>query len=308
MITFINESIGGNLRIRLNAFSFVFYSMSGIFVNFSSIFINYYSYYIWVSFITFTLSSLAYFYFLETPFYYYKKKDICGLHQCLLTICKRNYNLLDYEEKKVVLENELKFSNDKIKSFTQTYLLENDHFNETNKNIISKKKSQTINLLHSKSDQIELENEKNITEANSVKKYLEFFTKKNLFRYAMICIILLSAECMFGMSQILNKDLGIDNIFLTGSLIVTFQLFGYGICSFISTRIGRRQINFITNLTLISLGLILLTMNIINNSYQKYSERGQVYRIVETGTLTRTRIADVDDQFRPVRNYLLVHD
>ena len=310
MITFINESIGGNMRIKLNAISFIFYSGAGVFLNLVSIYINRYTFYLTLCLVLFSLSSISYFFFLETPFYFYKKKDICALHECLLAICKRNFGPVEFETQKETIESMLKFSKNADLSIPNKISLKNGDENEDENGLL---KSKTVamdlpDFIDTKDFKGNLTNSGDTGKEMIVKNYLEFFTKKNLFKYSMICVILLSAECMFGISQILNKDLGISNIYLSGTLIVIFQLFGYGICSYLSTRVGRKKINQYTNIILISLGSVLLTLNLVSNSYQPYSQRGQFYRISETGILIRNRAAHADDQFRSIWHHLLLHN
>ena len=91
MYVYSSEIIGGNLRTKFISWNYTFYAMGGVFVNLISIKFNFYKFYIYLSGLSVLICSVFYFYLIETPFYYYKKKDIENLYKCLVKIASRNF-------------------------------------------------------------------------------------------------------------------------------------------------------------------------------------------------------------------------
>ena len=93
-----------------------------------------------------------------------------------------------------------------------------------------------------------------------------------------------SIYIVYGTSSLLNKDLGIPNVYINGSLICLVELLGYFTMFFCCDKIGRKTVNLFCNYTILAATVILLTMDLISNHYSEYSDRSTGVRVVETST------------------------
>ena len=100
MYIYSSEILGGNMQKRFVALSFVGYVFGGVFANIFSMKWNHYSYYFYGNGGFTLLFSVSFFYFLETPFFFYKQRNIKGLYENLRAMCKRNNKMSEYESRK----------------------------------------------------------------------------------------------------------------------------------------------------------------------------------------------------------------
>jgi hypothetical protein len=144
--------MGGDMRKKFSAWSFSFYVTAGVFANLFSMKFNYYTVYIWISGIFILICTSSYYFFVETPFYYYKKNDVVGLYNCLIKICKRNFDEDEFILKKREIENSIKFkpkSSEKIMEQKENLIgkmepLMDEEKNDNNVTIESSKEYQKI--------------------------------------------------------------------------------------------------------------------------------------------------------------------
>ena len=114
-------------------------------------------------------------------------------------------------------------------------------------------------------------------------KILNLFKGKNLKVLIKYLLLILFIEGSFGLVLIINKDLGIKNIFLSGSLIYIIQILSYIVCLNVPLKIGHKTIIILTTSIAIFCSGILLILDIISNIFLPYNERSQGIRITETG-------------------------
>lgn len=274
MYTYINEIMGGRLRLIFSGIAYGVIGLSGIMVNVLSIKFNHYRFYVYFSTIGIVLTSLLYYYFLESPFYLYKQKKFDELYKCLLKMCERNYSKAEFNIVKLKLENQLGPDNSEDK---------NDEFiNNQNK-----QKTVKIPLLNNQNDTVKIhpkiKNTAQIFKHQNKFQFIVFFTKKNLLIFIKLIFIFFQIELTFGLSMIINKDLGISNVYLSGSLICLFQTIGYFTSSLITLKFKRRTINISSSVSICILSLMLLMVDLISNIFHTYSLRSISVRVLETG-------------------------
>lgn len=117
------------------------------------------------------------------------------------------------------------------------------------------------------------------------KKQISFFsilcTRSQLLRQFQICCLVIAIYIAYGTSIMLNKDLGIDNIYLSGSLLCLFELIGYGLGGFYSDRFGRKQINIWVNIIILACSLTIMIMDLISDIFIDFDKRPGAIRILE---------------------------
>ena len=117
------------------------------------------------------------------------------------------------------------------------------------------------------------------------KKHTSFFsilcTGSQLLRQFQICCLIIAIYIAYGTSIMLNKDLGIDNIYLSGSLLCLFELIGYGLGGFYSDRFGRKQINIWVNCVILFASLSIMIMDLVSDIFIDFDKRSGVLRILE---------------------------
>lgn len=86
------------MREIFNSVNFVLYGIGGIFVNLISMAFNDYRFYLWLNFISLFLSLFGYLYFVETPFFFYQKKDVNNLFSSLKCIIEQNHEIHEVPE------------------------------------------------------------------------------------------------------------------------------------------------------------------------------------------------------------------
>jgi MFS-type transporter involved in bile tolerance (Atg22 family) len=92
---------------------------------------------------------------------------------------------------------------------------------------------------------------------------------------------------IFGLGLILNKDLGIDSIYICGLCLTVPKLFGHSIMTFLASKFKLKSLNITLNAIVSVLALTLLVMNLIHNAKEPYSERSNLFRIFETGNINK---------------------
>lgn len=267
----MGESLGGKLRILFPPLSFGFYALGGAAVNAVAMKFNHYKFFIYLSLISVFISTFTYIYFLESPYFFYNKRDISGLYLNLLTICKRNFSSDEFPEAKKKLETKLKFG-EYLK--TESYKL----LNKLDKENVPKEKREEKIIFDF--DKIECLIEK---EKKSKYQFLEFFSKKNIIIFFKLIFIFLQIQIIFGISLIVNKDLGISNIYLSGILVAFFQFFGNLIGTPIIKNYGRKSINICTAILITISSIIIIITDLISNHYTSYDKRPNAIRVFETG-------------------------
>lgn len=94
--------------------------------------------------------------------------------------------------------------------------------------------------------------------------------------------LMLQVELVFGLNMIINKDLGVSNIYLSRSLVYVSQCAGFLLGSLIVPKFNRRAIHLVCSGTLCVLSGVLLLVNVISKQYSPYSDRSTLVRVIET--------------------------
>lgn len=75
-------------------------------------------------------------------------------------------------------------------------------------------------------------------------------------------LIGIQIEIGFGMSFLLNKDLGIDNIYLGGMFLAAFEMLGYLTSMLLIHRLDRKTVNVLCIVVTFAVSLTLLVMGL----------------------------------------------
>lgn len=100
-----SEIFRKDMRKRIYALCFVWFDVATVAVNLVSPWFNHYKFYIAANCLGVLGLSFCYYYFVESPFYYFKQKDLSRLKSCLLQICRVNYDAEQFEDKKHQIES-----------------------------------------------------------------------------------------------------------------------------------------------------------------------------------------------------------
>lgn len=295
MQTYVNEVMRDRLRMLMSGFISCSFAVCGIFINLVSIKFNHYKFYFYLLLVFNLASCVIYFFFVESPFYLYKKKKIQSLYLVLRQICEANFS----DEKRlsavIRLEQSLRFG----KHFRNKAQRNTAHLQKiliTDTDFISENKESLDEFNFCFDNQQILENEdslllskkKSSEQSNSISEqsaldFLEFFSAKNLWVSARLVVVFAQAEVIFTLSLIVNKDLGISNFFVSGSLISLIQAVGYFVGSFVNSHFGRRSINIVIAGMVTGLSLLVLIVDLVSRRYSESLLRGAAVGVLETG-------------------------
>lgn len=110
----------------------------------------------------------------------------------------------------------------------------------------------------------------------------ELCNKTVLLRFLGSICLQISIYSVYGPSLYLNKDLGIDNVYLNGSLLALIGMVGYTLNYMFAHKMGHRGMNIMVNIIVFVCAITLLIMDLINNSMKPYEDRSNVFRVIET--------------------------
>ena len=88
-----------------------------------------------------TVPYVCVFFLIETPFFYYKNKDVVNLFKCLVDICKINFPKKDIPKKIQEIRNALKYH---VTQSDKNIIKDNNQKNNKVLSIISFKKSGNV--------------------------------------------------------------------------------------------------------------------------------------------------------------------
>ena len=268
--------MGGRLKNLFNSAMYLMFGLGGIFVNVISIWFNSYKFYLWLNLACVLVSSLAYFYFIESPFYYHKKREILKLYECLMSIARINKPPQKVNEIKESLRAVLKLE-------TNESNRERNDLSSSNLNQIKTKV-----LLTDLEEEIPANDEESVKSEKSTPHKLAFlnlFRPANLWIFLNYLILLTYLQLVWNLSLNINKDLGIDNVYLNGVLINGLEVVSYVFCLSYFHRFKRRTINISTSILATILAGALLVVDLVSNHSVAYSDRSQLVRVIETSSL-----------------------
>ena len=274
MYTYANEIFGNSLRSWFSPVSLVCFGLAGIAVNLVSFRVEHFSFYIYFNLVCIAITVPFLFYLIESPFYLHRKKRVKALYECLLKICHRNHTDSQSILIKSRLQSELRYGKYfEMKSFDDSV---NDlplyhKLEQVGTNVHSD--PVTIPRISDLPDQ----NEEPSSEFKSTlqKRYFLIFLKM-VFLFVNIDIIL-------GLSLIINKQLGISDVHVSGLLIVSFKIFGFTAGLWLVPKLGRRAINILSIALYCVYSGSLLVLDLVSNHYIPYFHRSWGVRLGETG-------------------------
>ena len=160
----------------------------------------------------------------------------------------------------------------KMKKKLQIKLRYGDLFNINNDQAIEKKSTIIFNYEKLTDDEEEFNFFKK-SKHEKVKKIDidKFFTKKILWMFSKLLIVYCQIKIIYGLSLIINKNLGLKNLFLNGFLVAFCETIGYTIGAIISVKFGRRQINNASAFLITIFSLIILGMDLVSNRFTSYN-------------------------------------
>ena len=103
----------GKLRKLAVALTFAGFSIGGIFLNYFSIYFSHYKVLLMLILILNTIPYVYVFFLIETPFFYYNKKDVVNMFKCLVQICEINFPKHDLPKKIEEIRNALNYGTSK---------------------------------------------------------------------------------------------------------------------------------------------------------------------------------------------------
>ena len=110
LTTYATEVLGRRRRVLFCPVSFAFTSLSGVTVNVLSLFVSHYRFYIYLNLVMVAVSSVFYLYLIESPFFFYKRKDIRSLYQTLLAIGSKNHPRAELPAIRAQLQAKLRYA------------------------------------------------------------------------------------------------------------------------------------------------------------------------------------------------------
>lgn len=264
------------MRVMFTAVCFVFLGLAGVFVNLISFEVNNYRFYICLATASITLVSVTYFYFLESPFHLYRRREVGRLFQCLLTMARRNHSKKDFPG---------------IKSKLQAALLYGESSELCPKGECgrSTRGFPVQSTLYNSVDSIATRSTALSPCASSrpsSRSWLELFRTISLGDWKKILKLLVlytQTQLVYNAGLLLNKDLGLSSVYVSGSLLAGFQALGYLAGVFVIPVLGRTTVNKVSCASLSALSLVILAVDFLSNSFDSYSQRSQSVRLFETG-------------------------
>jgi hypothetical protein len=297
--SYASETIGGKIRVLFLPISLIFFGLGAVWINILAIWFNDYRVFIWIINISSFLFSLGYFALLESPFFFYKQRNIEKLYQCLSTLIKRNFPKDEVPEITSKLQKILKYG-----EYFETNQENNQKNNYNNSSKLSLTDVETRLPTENNISKLSTENSFS-TEKHSLPNELNqllidkpspspkekspglkaFFTKNNLSKFFKMFSLMLMIQVTFTLSTLINDSLGISNIFFSGALISTFQTLGYLSPTLFVNRVGRKSINLYCSSVTFLTGMSILVIDIVSNLYVHYEERSNGVRLMETSKI-----------------------
>lgn len=273
MCIYAGEMMGWNLNNMAISAGFFSYNLGGIFINLVSIKFNFFRFYLWLGFIPVLLSLLAIVYFVESPYYYKQKNQRWNLYNCLMKISSINNDL----DRQKTIKNTIS-----KKIFSKKLELNCDETKNNKTIMMAVKKESNVEKSKDMKNENTLENDQ-----SKLPKIMQVFKKKctrsNVSIFVNYLILLTNIDVIFGLSIIVNKYLGIENIHLSGCFIHIIQAVGYLCCIFFCSNFTRKKTNFATNFCIFIFGLALIILNLFTNFFLGHLKKPLFIEYTESG-------------------------
>lgn len=284
MITYLSEVLGGPLRDRSSHFCFVAFGSAGVFVNVASLWIESYQVYIYMNLCALLVALLFYLFLVESPFYFYHRRDVRGLYKSLLQICSHNFAEDEIPRVKALIELNLKNFH-----FTQPARREPEP--ESGSEPLPEHVLDMFEGDHK--DSLHLLDETN-----------EASYKEVCWTFLRLMIVFFQVEGTFYMGLVLNKNLGIPNVHISGMLLTLFQTLGFLAGLIFTHSVSRRRINISSSIVVCVLSAVILMVDLASNQRTQYASRYWGVRLAETGRLTSSGPLIAFPGLCPVRDRL----
>ena len=121
-------------------------------------------------------------------------------------------------------------------------------------------------------------------EDQSTPNFRDMFKKHHLLNLIGVSIVMGALYAEYGICFFINQKLGIDNIYLNGTLLGIVEVIGCILIFIFANKLGRRQINIYSNFFIIISSIVLVFMDSIHNEMYHGIKKALWFKIIETGT------------------------
>jgi Na+/melibiose symporter-like transporter len=122
-----------------------------------------------------------------------------------------------------------------------------------------------------------------LEENKSASNFSDVFKKDNFLTLLSVSIVMGGLYAEYGICFFISQKLGIDNIYLNGTLLGVVEVIGYILIYLFANKLGRKQINIYSNLIIMINSLILVIMDSIHNEIYHGVKKAVWFKIIETG-------------------------
>lgn len=125
-----------------------------------------------------------------------------------------------------------------------------------------------------------VKNKQNLSESTA--NFTDIFKREHFFTLVGVSLVMGGLYAEYGICIFINQKIGIDNIFLNGSLLGLVEVFGYILIFYFANKLGRRQINIHSNIFKLAGSLVLVVMDSIHNEMYHGIKKALWFQITET--------------------------
>ena len=244
-----SEVMGSRLRDMLNSGVYLMICVGGVVLNLLSIRFNHFRFYLWLSLILTAVPSSVLLYLVESPFHLHRTGQHRELYACLVSIARVNKPPSQLGRIESALREILGLDSTTGSSTTEPLV------------------SQPI-----AADQ-----------SHSKLAFLRLFRRPCLGVFLKYLTLLSHLQLVYSLSLIINKQLGIDDVFLSGVLVNVFGIVSYILCFTLLHKLKRRAVNLWAGALLLACSGSVLAVDLISNCSVPHSDRSGFVRITETG-------------------------
>lgn len=345
LFVFLNECIGGKMRVVSASVTFIFFGLGEVAINLVSVFMNYFKYYFVLQSVTIGLAGVLLFFFRESPFYTYKKRTLGDLYTIARYIISKNFETKN-ERQRALLEVQKLMGIDSLlvdeayqagvdKPNSKAYLEDHPELtyltlpNSSEKYTLSDSNDSLSNNLDAHEKKYEIPAQNLLNQALQLKpnkaetaqkkanrselNFKDIFRKQHLMTLVGVSVVMGGLYAEYGICMFINQKIGIDNIYLNGSLLGIVEVIGYILIFLFANKLGRKQINIYSNLYILVASLALVIMDSFHNELYHGVKKALWFQITETGNsrLKCDRRHQSVHQARhllPVRNHFQLRD
>lgn len=120
-------------------------------------------------------------------------------------------------------------------------------------------------------------------EVNAELNFKDIFRKKNCMNLVGVSVVMGGIYAEYGICIFINQKIGIDNIYLNGTLLGVVEVVGYILIFLFANKLGRKQINIYSNLYILIASLALVIMDLLHNEMSHGIKKALWFQTTETG-------------------------